>query len=152
MYIEDLKPWLAEPPNPHLFAVGWLAPGHMFATGSCDRVFYRKLMELLQDPWQPAVSPGRHPCAFCQFTGGPAVVRFEELSVTIGTGVLFVPSDENVYVTPTMVAHYIDSHGYRPPEEFMSAVATCAPMRSIQYFRALKSYGIGPTHGVGGQR
>jgi hypothetical protein len=98
--------------------------------GEVSAEVYMKLEELLVDPWQPAVSAGLHPCDLC-------VYRPEKQ----GTKNLFVPGDQRVYVAPELILHYVNAHGYRPPQEFCEAAIACPAMRSAEYRRALISAG-----------
>jgi hypothetical protein len=47
-----------------------------------------------------------------------------------------------VYVAPSLVVHYIDAHQYAPPDAFQHAVTSCPPMRSMDYFKAIRKHGI----------
>jgi len=108
-----------------LRAVGWLERDHPFSTGpvACD--VYARLVELLREPWQPGSFGGLHSCDLCLYEGPP------------GHRNLFVPDDELVFVCPELITHYMNAHGYRPPDEFCAAVLACPPMRSVQYLKAL---------------
>jgi hypothetical protein len=54
---------------------------------------------------------------------------------------LFVPANGVIYVSPAMIVHYMNAHGYAPPEVFCRAVLACPPMRSMQYLKAIKECG-----------
>jgi hypothetical protein len=125
-----------------LLAVGWLEREHAFPQGPVSQAFFESLAELLTNPWQPAALGGRHPCAFCMFTGGPAAVRMRDTDVLMGVSNLFVPTEEVVFVAPSLVLHYIDAHEYAPPDAFRRAVAGCPPMRSMDYLRAIRRHGV----------
>lgn len=128
-----------------LIAVGWLEPGHDYQCGEVMPEFVRKLADLLIDPWQPAVSMGRHSCGFCRLTGGPTSFRFGNLAsssvVPMGVSNLWVPAEGFLYVTPSLILHYMDGHGYSPPLEFQEAVIVCLPMRSMDYLKAILKNG-----------
>ena len=123
-------------------AVGWLAPDHTYVKGPVAPEFFAALMQLLSNPWQPFVLVGRHRCEFCKFTGGPARITMNHASAAIGTTNLFVPGGEVAYVAPSLIVHYIDAHGYAPPVAFRGAVLACPPMRSIEYLKAIRHYGL----------
>jgi hypothetical protein len=36
-----------------------------------------------------------------------------------------VPSGGRIFFAPEMIAHYVERHGYAPPDEFVSAVMAC---------------------------
>ncbi len=140
--IEDLQPFDFFPfdRQPALRAVGWIDT-------STDRVnshivdgFFERLFELLVNPWGPFASAGFHDCSLCRFTGGPKEIRINNRSITIGNSNLFVPATDCVYVAPSSIIHYIDAHGYSPPDVFQDAVMRCPEMRSMDYFRALRRH------------
>lgn len=124
-----------------LIAVGWLDPARPFNQGPVSAGFFSKVTELLVNPWQPAVAMGRHECGFCRFSGGPATFRFGDVEVQFGVANVFIPADGFLYVAPSLILHYIDSHGYSPPEDFQHAVLACPPMRSIDYMKAVLTNG-----------
>lgn len=127
-----------------LLAVGWLEATAPFWTGPVRREFFSKLVDLLAEPWQPAISAGHHRCGLCRFTGGPAALCFEGRSVQLGVTNLFVPGEDRVYVAPSLIAHYMDAHGYGPPPAFVRAVLACPEMGTLAYLEALKARGMNP--------
>lgn len=132
-------------------AIGWLDAESPYPKGDVDEQFMAKLVELLVDPWQPAVAMGRHECPFCRFSGGPATFQFGNTTARMGVSNLFVPATGVIYVAPSLILHYIDSHGYAPPEEFRRGVMECPTMKSIQYLKAiLANGGRGMVKGFGG--
>ena len=54
---------------------------------------------------------------------------------------LFVPGETCLYAAPSLVAHYVDAHEYRPPEAFLRAVRACPPMKSMAYLKAIRAFG-----------
>jgi hypothetical protein len=147
MHIPDLTPFsfLASVEDSRLLAVGWLEPGHEFPCGEVETDFVCKLADLLVNPWQPAVAMGRHKCGFCRLTGGPSVFRVGNLASTsevrIGVSNLWLPADGFLFVAPSLILHYMDSHDYSPPAEFQKAVMACPPMRSMEYLKAILKNG-----------
>ncbi len=108
-----------------LRAIGWLEGGRSFATGPVDAAVYARLVELLRHPWEPAITMGFHRCDLCLYDGPP------------GKRNLYVPAEGVVFVCPELIAHYMNAHAYRPPDEFCAAVLACPPMRSMPYLKAL---------------
>jgi hypothetical protein len=139
-YYPDLSPYISS--NASLLAVGWLTSSESYPRGELEPEFFRKLMELLVDPWQPAVAGGGYRCEFCKFTGGPGRITYEGSTVSVGSSNLFVPGNEAMYVCPSLVAHYVDAHEYSPPVQFQNAVRACPEMRSVPYLRLLRAHGI----------
>jgi hypothetical protein len=125
-----------------LIAIGWLDPGHDYERAAVSSEFFESLIRLLVNPWQPATIAGMHRCEFCRFSGGPAEFRYAGVTARLGAVNLFVPSDQRLFVAPSLVAHYIDAHGYAPPTQFQEAVQRCPPMRSVQYLRLIKESGL----------
>ncbi len=142
-YYADLSPCEYFPFDAQgkLLAVGWLDRECPYPQGEVDDSFVAMLVELLVDPWQPAVAMGRHKCQFCRFSGGPAAFQLDATTVTIGVANLFVPASGFIYVAPSLILHYIDAHGYAPPEQFQQAVMRCPPMKSMEYLKALLANG-----------
>lgn len=112
-----------------LLAVGWLDAQSAFAKGKVSSDFFKSLVELLADPWQPVAIAGRQPCSLCRFTGGPSEIKYAGVTARLGAANLFVPNVAHVFVAPSLIAHYIDAHDYCPPMQFQTAVANCPPMR-----------------------
>lgn len=104
-----------------LRAVGWLGRESDFRKGSVDVTVYRRLLELLSNPFQPIVTPGFHECELCQFDRAP------------GSANLYIPGDGFLYVAPELIGHYINVHDYRPPDEFCAAVMTCPDTHGMEY-------------------
>lgn len=130
MWFADLSPCTYFPIDIPMTAIGWLESGQAFPTGPIDLAVYLKLTTLLQNPWQFAICGGYHKCDLCQFE---AEAR--------GSKSLIVPSSQVLYATPELITHYINAHQYRPPEVFCEAVLACPPMRSLEYYRALRRAG-----------
>ena len=113
-----------------LRAVGWLARGEDYPMGTPEPQVYERLCELLADPWQPFATMGWHDCDLCRFE--PEARGFKNL---------FVPGNESLYVCPELIRHYINTHGYCPPEEFCAAVLKCPDTRTMEYKRLFLANG-----------
>ena len=139
-YIPDLTPCtdFGEGTG-HLLAVGWVDRRHPVTRGTVEPAFVARLVELLMDPWQPPQTLGWHDCTFCRLTRGPGVFEYGGTRIFIGTSNVFVPGQGCLYIAPSLILHFMDSHGYVPPEEFIEAVLDCPPMRSPEYMQALKA-------------
>ncbi len=118
-----------------LRAVGWLERGQPFPVGPVDAEVYRQLVEMCKNPWEPGIFMGFHRCNLCLYEG------------TTGKRNVFVPAGKVVFVCPELITHYMNEHGYRPPEEFCDAVLACPPMRSMPYLKALLASGGKPLIG-----
>jgi hypothetical protein len=142
-YFDDMTPctyfdrW-----QDRLTAVGWLAPGRAYQKGEVSEEFFSALVMMLKKPWQPFVAAGYEPCRFCRFSRGTAKLRYLDTEISIGSNNLFVPDDRQVFVAPSMIAHYIDSHEYQPPLEFQSAVVRSSRLSSMEYYKKMKDNGV----------
>ena len=87
---------------------------------------------------------GHHECELCPVQAD-RLETFDErhrierdgLVVDFGATNLFVPGEGCVYVAPSMIVHYVDSHNYEPPTAFWQAVMKCPEMGSEAYKEAL---------------
>jgi len=141
-YYDDLSEWPVAGVAKHATrAVGWLERGRPYLSGDTSKQFFGALISLLVEPWRPFAEAGRHPCSMCAFSGGPTGLSYQGVRIAMGSSTLFVPGDAVIYVAPSLIAHYVDAHGYLPPQEFVDAVIACPPMRSIQYLRSIKALG-----------
>ena len=116
-----------------LRAVGWLSHDHEYPSGLVDRAVFDRLEELLRDPWQPTICMGVFGCELCRFA-----------PEAHGARNLFVPSGGVVFVCPELILHYINAHGYAPPDQFLSALMSCPDTRSLEYKRMLLRSGFRP--------
>ena len=126
MWFEDLTPCTYFSVTVHLVAIAWLERGKEYSKGKVDRAIYDALVNMQNDPWQPVASAGAHECDLCQFVGEAR-----------GQSNLFIPSRGTIYVAPELIVHYINTHGYAPPQEFCRAVLECPPMRSMEYLKLI---------------
>ena len=120
-----------------LKAIGWLERGREYPVGRAEQSIYRKLVALRREPWQPMVSMGVHECDLCQYEG------------EIGSANIFIPANGFLYVCPELITHYMNAHGYLPPDEFCEAVLSCPEMRSVAYMKAILANGGRPLVSAG---
>lgn len=125
-------------------AVGWLDSENDFPTRSCANRILRAASRV-PNRSVAAGSSSRtlYPCPFCRFTGGPSQLSFGRHVIQLGSRrtVLVIPSEQEIFAAPSMVAHYIDAHDYSPPQPFVEAVLKCPAMRSMPYLRLLRAHG-----------
>jgi hypothetical protein len=127
--------------HPQLIAVGWLAKGETYARGPVTEPFVGALLGLLANPWQPVLSAGFHRCELCRISGGPSQMQWAGEMLSLGTTNLYVPFEGRIFVSPSLIAHYMDAHEYAPPEVFQTAVLQCPQMRSTGYLKAVLKNG-----------
>jgi hypothetical protein len=105
-------------PPLRVLAVGWLG-FFTFRLGATPLRFQELLAELCRRP-PPATSTfGFHPCRL-----GRCLWRWLwGRRFSAGSAEIIVPGrDGKVYRAPTLIAHYVRNHRYRPPKEFVEAV------------------------------
>ncbi len=98
----------------HIRAIGWLHPDHTYTIGEVPAQFLARLKEFAARSSDS--SEALHFGAFGGFHTG------EFCGQAHGIGNFGVPSGDLLFVAPEMVVHYIEQHGYRPPDEFVAAV------------------------------
>ena len=127
MYFPDLTPYTYDHIEDQIgLNVGWLEKGHEFATGSVPDGLVEKLTEICQEPYERY--RGQHVCRFCDF--GPMTLdklneyfqKAEDANALSSTVIRVNGADGKNYYSPAMICHYIEKHGYKPPEEFIKAV------------------------------
>jgi hypothetical protein len=86
---------------------------------------------------------GYYSCGVCSpgtigGRGAATTVRIDNLEARLGSGFLVVPGPHTLYVAPNLIIHYILTHGYRPPEEFVRAVERWPTRSSAAYLREVR--------------
>jgi predicted enzyme related to lactoylglutathione lyase len=127
-YFADLSPYKSKafpllPPFNEVSMVGWLQDGHEFPTGDVDADTIAKLNLLLESPRTHILhSKGFHECDLCTIEQR-VYPAYKERQIALGSAELWVPAPNGmIYAAPTLIVHYIEDHGYRPPDEFIEAV------------------------------
>jgi hypothetical protein len=143
--------------------IGWLGSGHEFQTGTSSELILDSLWVFCKA--SVLRSRGIHQCDLCT---PPRTVRAERngIELLLGTaeirvfskesdtstlpehiagkesgGLLFLrrsPPPFSVYAAPTLIYHYVNTHHYRPPQEFLHALAEGPRPPDGAYFECLK--------------
>jgi hypothetical protein len=103
--------------------VGWLGRDSVYPKGSVDQSARLELLRLAADPVN--VMRGFHDCELCNDESPIRIAPVQGVHgrISLGTGEIHVVGDGGVvYAAPTLIIHYIDKHGYRPPDVFLSAL------------------------------
>lgn len=105
----------------------------MFPVGAAPETFVNALRRLAKSPEN--LYRGYHTCEFCPEP--PLVVDATGRRVisppgdTMGNGEIRVAGANGVvYVAPVLIAHYVEVHSYRPPDEFIQAVVSAEGIAS----------------------
>ena len=127
MYFPDLGRECQVDQGPYVRAIGWLSASHPYPKGGVTKEFVDALQRNIDMAWQPVAAGGRHTCEFCK--SNPAK----------GGGNVWIPGNGVVYVAPELVLHYIDAHGYKPPDEFVDATLACPEQKSDEYRNMMRA-------------
>lgn len=143
-YFKDLTPYsyskfLAYPSSEKLWNVGWLDRVEPFDKGSVDPELIAKLLLLCKCPLN--MYRGWHGCQFCPEY--PTKVTDSDGECCLGDGEIRVWSKNGrTYAAPNLIYHYVATHQYRPPDEFLNALREMElPYpRVLQVLEALDSF------------
>jgi hypothetical protein len=133
------SPDLAEP-GP-VKQVGYLWFGHSYPRGKVSRLFFERLVALVEQPL--VCARGYHKCnvGWCNLTGSVGsqlVFRYRGRVLNLGSSDILVPDAKVVYCAPSLILHYVRHHKYQPPECFCAAVLSCPKPGSVEYSAAIK--------------
>ena len=128
MYYPDLSNECQLDIGTQVRAVGWLSNDHPFTKGDVPSDSREKLIRHISEAWQPVIAAGLHFCELC-----------DEKPFACGTN-LWIPTEELLYIAPGMISHYIEVHGYKPPEEFIQAVIDCPVQGSVEFLKLVERY------------
>ncbi|HLU11797.1 MAG TPA: VOC family protein [Oceanobacillus sp.] len=127
-YFADLSPYKSKafpmlPQFDEVLTVGWLQEGHEYPKGEVGDETIAKLNALLESPKTHILrGKGFHECDLCTIEQR-VYPSYKEREIALGSAELWVPAPNGViYAAPTLIIHYIEDHGYRPPDEFIEAV------------------------------
>ena len=123
-YFSDLSPYayLLGETNPPTLNVGWLDSKHTYLQGETSEEFTERLWCFCRR--QVAVMRGFHFCEFCHESPADAALHWrggERLLLGSAEIRVFGPNGV-VYAAPNMIYHYVVTHRYCPPLEFIQAV------------------------------
>lgn len=124
-YSPDLAPFVDRiDSSKHYLSIGWLDSEHPFPTGPVPPAFWTRLKQFCQAP--VFVSRAMVLCPLdsqaCK-TGRGITVPWDDGEVEIRAAqIRVIGSDEQMYIAPHMLCHFIHAHHYRPPDVFIQAV------------------------------
>lgn len=118
-------------------AIGWLGAGHAFPVGAVSPEFLAALHSHIRSAWQPVVCAGPH---FCELCHEPPADKRSRVGRVGGSGNVWIPAGNAVYVAPELIIHYIEEHHYRPPDEFVTAVLACPKQGSAEFHELLDRF------------
>lgn len=94
-------------------AVGYLDITEEYSKGPVSQNFINKLRRIF-DTGLVLASMGHHDCEFCIDEG-----NYETKATSSSEKILRDEDNKIEYKFPKMIFHYIEKHGYQPPEDFV---------------------------------
>lgn len=100
--------------------IGWLDSKHPFNQRKSDELFLDKLFDFCLN--RVNQTRGYHLCPFCK-SGFGLNVRRNKKKIILGSAEIRVKGNNGkIYAAPNLIYHYVESHNYCPPIEFVEAV------------------------------
>jgi hypothetical protein len=129
MHMADLSPYrFATPsPVPGIRAIGWLQRGlsepELTLTDD-EKPLVLTIVGRLLRAASANTMRGIHECDLCDHPRWPEVFSDDRGIVTLGCSEIWIPDGAGgIYAAPSLVYHYIEKHGYRPPAVFLAAAS-----------------------------
>jgi len=150
-YYEDLtffqytqSDWVFENGFPYfLLNIGWLDNSHPYSQENYDNIEKEVLLLCIFNycMYRVNLTSGHHTCNLCQKEYGRILnVHRKGKDITLGNGEIFVKGRNNiVYVAPTLIYHYIETHNYKPPREFVDAVTADTTKENFSFFKDMET-------------
>jgi hypothetical protein len=121
---------------PDVLNVGWLDRSMPFSQGAVPNLFLDRLKDWFR-VGRVNQMRGIHECNLCRASHWPLLPLHENPSLTIdgdayllGSWEIWIPSPKEViFASPALIIHYVDTHAYRPPEEFVATVMSDKAIR-----------------------
>ena len=102
--------------------IGWLDAEHPFPKGTVSAEFRSRLLHSLLSVAKP--TRGSQQCMFCDNPPFSMPVEVNGKEIRMGTAEVVVAGQDGViYSAPNLIYHYVDQHGYLPPERFVAALS-----------------------------
>lgn len=107
-------------------AVGFLENGRSYTKGKTSLEIVQKIYEFNKTPGMYHRFCGYHECDFCDF-----------VSIELGATTILLAYRDKVYAFPMLITHYIESHSYLPPAEFIEAVLNYDHEYAMDYLKKI---------------
>jgi hypothetical protein len=147
MYYPDLSPYqylsqggqpIPGGPAPAL-NIGWLDHHHFYPQGETPDAFIAQLWIFCQTFVNQTL--GYHKCEFCQTPADHIIASSDDQEVSLGTAEIWVfGNNGRAYAAPNLIYHYVVTHHYQPPDEFIQAVLESPLPDSPEYDARASQY------------
>jgi hypothetical protein len=142
-YLKDLSAYTygdGEFAKPGTLAVGWLSRNHDFPTNPPSDAMLDLLWLFCST--SVALARGFHDCEFCP-SGSAYYAERAGRKLLLGAAEIRVFGDgTTLYAAPTLIYHYVSTHHYQPPDEFVRALETGPRPPEREYFDELDRLGL----------
>lgn len=112
--------------EPGLIAIGWLDAGIAYDRGEVPAEFIDRLRARCRNGVNR--TRGLHRCTLCARTAEPGLppattVRSKAGAFVVGGAEIRVEGPSGTrYASPDMIIHFVEEHGYRPPQDYIDGV------------------------------
>jgi hypothetical protein len=121
MYYPDLTPYdYGMTEYEDALNIGWVEMGHEFPIG--DFPEKQELLRKLRLKNVENLYRGWHSCEYCEPWDKSEPGHTYLIHDRSGNGEYIVQWNGKTYSSPILIVHYIETHNYRPPQEFIDAV------------------------------
>ena len=127
-YLADMSIYDGAPRTLQLRSVGWLDAEQAFTTGFVDSKFIESLGRLITTS-STRRTRGLHRCNICSHDvplSGRVPPTTQEVcgrgGYLLGGAEIWVEGAAGSFAAPDMIFHYVVSHRYKPPDQFIDAV------------------------------
>lgn len=135
----DLSPYNYLRSSPAEKNVGWIGPTSQFEAMNADESFLDRLWCYCKISVAP--TRGIHDCELCDSRRTRIAERHGETLLLGSAEIRVFSSAGDVYAAPNLIYHYVQAHGYRPPDEFIQAVQNGLLPDSSAYLERLSELG-----------
>jgi hypothetical protein len=119
--------------------VGWLSKEYSYPEGNVSSEFLNNLWVHCKS--RVLLTRGFSPCELSSECECPIVAKFNREILRLGSAEIRVlAKDGTIFAAPDMIFHYVITHHYLPPKEFVEAVIDGFLPQSPEYLRAKALY------------
>ena len=144
-YFRDLSPYrYCGKRQAGVVHIGWLDGRHKFSKGEVSTEIVASLRQLASSPVE--LYRGLHVCELCTPPEGISITDHEPYwawaQSRASNGEIRAEHEGITYAAPVIITHYIEEHGYCPPEQFLRAVTECRtkPCTTTKYPRLARLF------------
>ncbi len=116
--------------------IGWLDRNVPFPTGASREGTCQRLIDHV--PFRMNSSRGGHGCTLC--ARGQRITEFATFGISMCTAEIWVASSKGiVFACPDLIIHYVNTHHYQPPKDFMKALFDGPTPGSDEWSKIIRS-------------